>query len=106
MQSDGRHVKGELQYQSPTAGNFHAGTMTGLNVAPDAHSAWFAGVSDDHIPFLQQGVPSIDLIDFDFPCWHRRCDDLSAVSERSLDASGEAVLRFVLDSAFEPEVRR
>ena len=41
---------------------------------------------DDHVPFLEQGVPSIDLIDFDFPCFHRRCDDLSAVSERSLDA--------------------
>ena len=52
-------------------------------------------ILDDHIPFIQQGVPSIDLIDFDFPCWHRRCDDLSAVSERSLDATGEAVYRFV-----------
>ena len=30
-----------------------------------------AAILDDHIPFLQQGVPSIDLIDFDFPCWHR-----------------------------------
>jgi glutaminyl-peptide cyclotransferase len=44
---------------------------------------------------LEQGVPSIDLIDFDFPCWHRRCDDLSAVSERSLDVSGEAVVRLL-----------
>ena len=35
--------------------------------------------------------PSIDLIDFDFPCWHRRCDDMSAVSERSVDAVGETV---------------
>jgi Zn-dependent M28 family amino/carboxypeptidase len=49
------------------------------------------GVSDDHIPFIDRGVPSIDLIDFDFPCFHRRCDDLSAVSERSLDAVGETV---------------
>jgi len=49
-------------------------------------------VLDDHYPFLQQGVPSIDLIDFDFPCWHKRCDDLSAVSMRSLDAVGEAVV--------------
>jgi glutaminyl-peptide cyclotransferase len=48
-------------------------------------------ISDDHTPFLGAGVPSIDLIDFDFPCWHRLCDDLSAVSERSLDASGETV---------------
>jgi glutaminyl-peptide cyclotransferase len=52
-------------------------------------------ILDDHIPFLQQGVPSIDLIDFDFPCFHRPCDDLSAVSERSLDATGEAVYRFL-----------
>jgi len=52
-------------------------------------------VEDDHLPFLQEGVPAIDLIDFDFPCWHRLCDDLSAVSERSLDASGEAVTRFL-----------
>jgi peptidase M28-like protein len=52
-------------------------------------------IEDDHLPFLEQGVPSIDLIDFDFPCWHRRCDDLSAVSERSLDASGEAVVRLL-----------
>jgi peptidase M28-like protein len=49
------------------------------------------GILDDHLPFLRQGVHSIDLIDFDFPCFHRTCDDLSAVSDRSLDAAGEAV---------------
>ena len=48
-------------------------------------------ISDDHIPFLRRGVPSIDLIDFDFPCWHETCDDLSAVSRQSLDVSGETV---------------
>jgi hypothetical protein len=52
-------------------------------------------VEDDHLPFLEQGVPAIDLIDFDFPCWHRRCDDLRAVSERSLDLTGETVLRLL-----------
>ncbi len=48
-------------------------------------------VYDDHTPFLRRGIPAINLIDWDFPCWHETCDDLSAVSERSLDASGEAV---------------
>ena len=43
----------------------------------------------------RRGVPAIDLIDFDFPCWHRRCDDMSAVSARSLDVSGEAVLELL-----------
>jgi glutaminyl-peptide cyclotransferase len=52
-------------------------------------------IEDDHTPFQERGVPAIDLIDWDFPCWHRTCDDLSAVSERSLDASGEAVAAFL-----------
>jgi glutaminyl-peptide cyclotransferase len=52
-------------------------------------------VEDDHTPFLQRGVPAIDLIDFNFPCWHKPCDDLTAVSEASLDKSGEAVLEFL-----------
>jgi len=52
-------------------------------------------VSDDHIPFLQAGVPAIDLIDFDFPCWHKTCDDLDVVSARSLDAVGETMVELL-----------
>ena len=52
-------------------------------------------VLDDHTPFLRRGVPSIDLIDFDFPCWHKTCDDMTAVSRSSLDKSGEAVLELL-----------
>lgn len=54
-------------------------------------------VLDDHTPFVQRGVPAIDLIDFDFPCWHRRCDDLSAVSARSLDAVGETMMALLAE---------
>jgi glutaminyl-peptide cyclotransferase len=53
------------------------------------------GVIDDHVPFLRRGVPAIDLIDLDFPCWHLTCDDLSVVSARSLDAVGEALLELL-----------
>jgi glutaminyl-peptide cyclotransferase len=63
-----------------------------LDVFPAAEQG---PVSDDHVPFVERGVPAIDLIDFDFPCWHERCDDLSAVSERSLDKSGETVLELL-----------
>ena len=49
-------------------------------------------ILDDHVPFLRLGVPAINLIDFDFPCWHRRCDNLSGVSARSLDMVGETVV--------------
>lgn len=62
------------------------------SVFPDETSG---AVLDDHYPFSQEGVPSIDLIDFDFSCWHKTCDDLSAVSMRSLDAVGEAVVELL-----------
>ena len=40
---------------------------------------------------MRRRIPSIDLIDWDVPCYHKSCDNRSAVSEKSLDASGEAV---------------
>src|SRR3954471_1954073 len=55
---------------------------------PDATGT---GIEDDHTPFLRRRIPSIDLIDWNFPCYHRTCDNLSAVREKSIDASGEAV---------------
>jgi glutaminyl-peptide cyclotransferase len=54
-------------------------------------------ILDDHTPFLRRGVPAIDLIDFTFDCWHKRCDDMSAVSARALDLTGETVVRMLLD---------
>jgi glutaminyl-peptide cyclotransferase len=57
-------------------------------------------VEDDHTPFVRRGVPSIDLIDFTFDCWHRTCDDITAVSKHSLDLSGETVLEFLTMNRF------
>jgi Zn-dependent M28 family amino/carboxypeptidase len=54
-------------------------------------------VIDDHTPFQRRGVPAIDLIDFTFDCWHKTCDDMSAVSARSLDLAGETVTQMLLD---------
>ncbi|WP_217914806.1 M28 family metallopeptidase [Miltoncostaea marina] len=54
-----------------------------------------AAVYDDHTPFLEAGVPAIDLIDFDYPHFHRRSDDLRAVSPRSLDAVGETLVELL-----------
>jgi hypothetical protein len=52
-------------------------------------------ILDDHVPFLEQGVPAIDLIDFDYRCFHRRCDNLKRISPRSLDAVGETVIELL-----------
>ncbi|MDP9378471.1 MAG: M28 family metallopeptidase [Actinomycetota bacterium] len=48
-------------------------------------------ILDDHTPFQVAGLPAIDVIDFTFSCWHKTCDDLSAVSPKSLDIVGETV---------------
>jgi glutaminyl-peptide cyclotransferase len=65
-----------------------------LSAFPDETSG---PVLDDHTPFIRRGVPSIDLIDFTFDCWHKTCDDMSAVSARALDLTGETVVRMLLD---------
>jgi glutaminyl-peptide cyclotransferase len=54
-----------------------------------------SAITDDHTPFLAQGVPAIDLIQWPYDCFHKPCDDISAVSERSLDQTGETVLELV-----------
>jgi Peptidase family M28 len=62
------------------------------SVFPDATRGQ---VYDDHTPFADRGIPAIDLIDFDYPCWQKRCDTMRKVSQRSIDAAGESVLELV-----------
>ena len=49
-------------------------------------------VEDDHVPFLKAGVPSVDIIDLDYPQWHTAQDTLDAVAARSLQVVGEVVV--------------
>jgi Zn-dependent M28 family amino/carboxypeptidase len=49
-------------------------------------------IEDDHLPFLKAGVPSVDIIDLEYPQWHTAQDTLDAVSARSLQVVGDVVL--------------
>ncbi|HUK34610.1 MAG TPA: M28 family peptidase [Vicinamibacterales bacterium] len=49
-------------------------------------------VEDDHLPFLEAGVPSVDIIDLDYDAWHTRRDTLDAVSARSMQVVGDVLL--------------
>ncbi len=49
-------------------------------------------VEDDHIPFVKAGVPSLDIIDLDYPQWHTAQDTLDAVGARSLQVVGDVVV--------------
>jgi glutaminyl-peptide cyclotransferase len=49
-------------------------------------------IEDDHLAFLQAGVPSVDIIDLEYEPWHTAKDTLDAVSARSLQIVGDVVL--------------
>ena len=49
-------------------------------------------IEDDHLPFVQAGVPSVDLIDLEYDAWHTAGDTLDAVGARSLQIVGDTVL--------------
>ncbi len=54
-------------------------------------------VIDDHLPFLQQHVPAIDLIDFSYPHADTLEDTPDKLSAESLDAVGETVAELVVE---------
>jgi glutaminyl-peptide cyclotransferase len=49
-------------------------------------------IEDDHIEFLAAGIPSVDIIDLDYPAWHTADDDMDQVSPRSLQAVGDVLI--------------
>jgi Zn-dependent M28 family amino/carboxypeptidase len=49
-------------------------------------------IEDDHLEFLAAGIPSVDIIDLDYPAWHTADDTLAAVSPRSLQVVGDVLL--------------
>ncbi len=53
---------------------------------------------DDHLPFIQRGIPSVDMIDFDYPYWHTTADTADKVSAASLERVGRTLQTF-LESA-------
>lgn len=53
---------------------------------------WKHSVFDDHVPLQQVGIPAIDVIDFDYPHWHRNTDVPANCSAATLDEVGTVVL--------------
>ena len=52
-------------------------------------------ILDDHLPFLEAGIPAVDIIDFDYPFWHTVEDTPDKVSSNSLKIIGETLLAWL-----------
>ncbi len=66
------------------------------------YSKWFIpqykhSMIDDHTPFLEKGIPALDIIDFDYQYWHTTQDTADKVSPDSLERVGR-VLKVLLES--------
>lgn len=52
-------------------------------------------ISDDHVPFNEGGVPTVDIIDFQYPYWHTLQDTPDKCSPESLEAVGKVLTHVV-----------
>ncbi|MBA4385654.1 MAG: hypothetical protein C0410_13025 [Anaerolinea sp.] len=52
-------------------------------------------ILDDHQPFLELGIPAIDIIDFDYPYWHTISDTQENVSQNSLAIVGNTLMSWL-----------
>jgi len=60
-----------------------------------AISPYESNILDDHIPLIKRGIPSIDLIDFDYSYWHTVSDTPDKCSAESLEKIGKLVLTII-----------
>jgi Zn-dependent M28 family amino/carboxypeptidase len=56
---------------------------------------------DDHIPFVNAGVPSVDILDLNYgpngSYWHTTKDTMDKLSPRSMQIVGETVLESITE---------
>ena len=56
-------------------------------------------ITDDHTPLNAVGIPTIDIIDFDFVQWHTAGDNIESISAESLRIVGTVALHFLSQTA-------
>jgi glutaminyl-peptide cyclotransferase len=80
-----------------TAGSHPQMTQKLLSVAENtAISAVNLMIEDDHIPFLQKGVPVLHIIDWtNLSEWHTQNDNIKIISSKNLQDFGDLLMRFL-----------
>ncbi len=62
-------------------------------------------MDDDHVPLIENGLPTIDLIDFDYPSWHTVNDTPDKCSPDSLGKVGKMLESwFTLPTPWRPGI--
>ena len=75
---------------------YDAMKAAGLDAAfPKTRGDW---IEDDHLPLIKAGIPTIDLIDFDYKPWHTLGDTVDKCSADSLEKIGKGLEAWLLKS--------
>ncbi|MBD3338055.1 MAG: M28 family peptidase [Candidatus Lokiarchaeota archaeon] len=64
---------------------------------------YVASITDDHIPFIRENIPSADLIinfehNYEWPHHHTIYDNIDNISEKSLDITGRTIEQFIYNN--------
>jgi glutaminyl-peptide cyclotransferase len=88
-----------LDIKQETQGNAALRKLVWTAAAELGYSAYFQndqqGEEDDHMPFVKLGVPAIDVIDIDYPPWHKDTDTMDKLSARSFDIVGTVIVEAI-----------
>jgi Zn-dependent M28 family amino/carboxypeptidase len=80
---------------TPTLSNSIWQTAAGMGYKDIFTTQTKYDIEDDHIPLLRAGIPSVDIIDIDYPYWHTTSDTPDHVSARSLQIVGEVLWTWI-----------
>jgi Zn-dependent M28 family amino/carboxypeptidase len=78
------------------------GVARGLGYESNFLPEYKHSMIDDHTPFVEAGIPAVDIIDFDYPYWHTTQDTTDKVSAESLQAVGETLRVWIVQQSEQP----
>jgi glutaminyl-peptide cyclotransferase len=88
-----------LDIKQETQGNAALRKLVWTTAAELGYSAFFQNdqlaEEDDHMPFVKLGAPAIDIIDIDYPPWHKDTDTMDKLSSRSFDIVGTVIVEVI-----------
>jgi Zn-dependent M28 family amino/carboxypeptidase len=88
-----------LDIKQETQGNAALRKLVWTTAAELGYSAYFQNdqlaEEDDHMPFVKLGAPAIDIIDIDYPPWHKDTDTMDKLSARSFDIVGTVIVEVI-----------
>jgi Zn-dependent M28 family amino/carboxypeptidase len=89
----GLHLPREIN-STPTLWNRTVDAAAKVGAASFFSRKTGQAILDDHAPFLLQGVPAVDLIDWNYP-GHSLSDGLDQLSRKSVQAVGRTVVQLI-----------